>query len=115
MRSGVNHYEQIRHTDNFLCNIFLSTLLYAGACQQCFYRAEIFDGFNTHSYSAGKDGGGMILTDKQRAEFLELSRPMMEWLNNNFHPHVDVIISPVDARLLEGVSSTGHIYDYVKD
>jgi hypothetical protein len=57
----------------------------------------------------------MILTEKQRVEFQQTARPMMKWLNDNCHPHVDVIISPISARLLEGVSSTGDIFDYVKD
>jgi hypothetical protein len=56
----------------------------------------------------------MIITEKQRKEFEELARPR-RFLNDNCHPHVQVIITPTSAELTEGVYSTGEIMDYVKD
>jgi hypothetical protein len=54
-------------------------------------------------------------TPKELKELEELSRPIMKWLNENFHPHVLVIIDPTRAQLVEGRCSTGDIMDYVKD
>jgi len=55
----------------------------------------------------------MNLTEQQRKEFEAVARPMIEWLNNNSHPHASVIIDTIHAELLEGcaVVSTN---DYVK-
>uniref|UniRef100_A0A6H2A5C1 Uncharacterized protein n=1 Tax=viral metagenome TaxID=1070528 RepID=A0A6H2A5C1_9ZZZZ len=57
----------------------------------------------------------MILTENQRKEFEEKVRPVLRFLNDNCHPHVQVIITPTMAELTEGVCSTGQILDYVKD
>ena len=53
--------------------------------------------------------------ENELRELEELSRPIMKWLNENFHPHVTVIIDPTRAQLVEGRCSTGEITDYVKD
>ena len=54
------------------------------------------------------------LTVDQRDEFKKVTEPVMEWLNENFHPHVHVIIDPTRSELLEG--QTAHVTDkYVKD
>lgn len=47
--------------------------------------------------------------------FEEVVRPVIKWLNDNYHPHVTVIITPTNAELVEGIQSTGRIMDYVKD
>jgi len=47
--------------------------------------------------------------------FEEAARPLIKWLNENYHPHVTVIVTPTSAELLEGLQSTGQIMDYVKD
>ena len=52
-----------------------------------------------------------LLVDKLE----ELCRPVMQYLCENYHPHVCVIITPTDAQLMEDVCSTGDIFDYVKD
>ncbi len=56
----------------------------------------------------------MTLTDEQRASFEALTRPLIQWLNENCHPHVSVIIEPTSAELLEGVCAFV-ARDYVKD
>ena len=56
----------------------------------------------------------MVLNEKQAAEFERISRFMIEWLNGNCHPHVEVIIGPNRAELLEGVRSFT-TDDYIKD
>ena len=57
----------------------------------------------------------MILNEQKKTEFFEIARPMIKWLCDNCHPHVSVIVTPTNAELLEGVSSTGEIMDYVHD
>ena len=48
-------------------------------------------------------------------EFVELSKVLIEWLNENCGPHDTIIITPTNAKLLEGKVSTGEVLDYVKD
>jgi len=57
----------------------------------------------------------MITNIEQQQELEKLARPIMQFLNENFHPHVTVIITPTSAELLEGLCSTGEIMDYVRD
>lgn len=57
----------------------------------------------------------MIINECKQRELEALCRPVMQFLNDNFHPHVTVIITPTLAELLEGICSTGTIMDYVKD
>lgn len=52
--------------------------------------------------------------DSRREELEELTRPLIKWLNNNYHPHVKVIVDPTSAELVEGVSSFCTV-DYIKD
>ena len=56
----------------------------------------------------------MILTEEEMAEFEELSRPLIEWLNETCHPHVIVQIEPGRTSLSEGVVSIP-VDDYIKD
>jgi len=48
-------------------------------------------------------------------EFERVVRPVIKFLNDNYHPHVQAVITPTSAELAEGVLSTGQIPDYVKD
>jgi hypothetical protein len=57
----------------------------------------------------------MPLTKEQCKEFEEKARPLMEWLNENFHPYVTAIVSHTSAELTDCIASTGEILDYVKD
>ena len=43
------------------------------------------------------------------------ARKIMEWLNENHHPHVEVAITPAHYELKEGLRSSGKILDYVRD
>ncbi len=62
-----------------------------------------------------KGGNIMVFTPEQQAEFEKVTRPIMKFLNDNCHPHVSVIVTPIFAELLDGVCSTGVILDYLKD
>ena len=49
----------------------------------------------------------------QKAEFKLLSDKLIEFLNKNGHPHMQVIITTVDAQIVEGVF--GYVNkDYIK-
>jgi hypothetical protein len=45
----------------------------------------------------------MILTHEQMIEFETVTKPVMEFLNNNCHPHVTVTINTTSSELSEGV------------
>lgn len=55
-----------------------------------------------------------MLTEAQKNEFEEVTRPVIKWLNDNCHPHHNVIVSPTHAELSEGVCAVS-THDYVKD
>lgn len=55
----------------------------------------------------------MMLNEQERREFEAVTRPVMEWLNKNCHPHVTVVIEPTSAELSEGVASVV-THDYVR-
>ncbi len=56
----------------------------------------------------------MKLNEEQQRELEKRSRPIIEWLNDNCHPHVAVVITPTSVELDEGVFYCP-IDDYVKD
>ena len=56
----------------------------------------------------------MILTEQQQQELETASRPLIEWLNKNCHPHVTAIVEPGRVELMEGVCSIP-IEDYIPD
>ena len=56
----------------------------------------------------------MILTEQQIKEFEAVTRPVIEWLNKNCHPHVTVVIEPTSAELGEGVCAV-RTSDYLRD
>ena len=56
----------------------------------------------------------MILNEEQRKEFEKTSRPLIEFLNNNFHPHVSVTVETNRAELSEGVCAFV-TDDYIND
>ena len=56
----------------------------------------------------------MILTEEQREKFREAVKPLVEFLNNNCHPHVRVIIDDSTAELVEGICHI-IINDYLHD
>ena len=55
------------------------------------------------------------MSKEQIREFVELSKALIKWLNENCGPHDTIIITPTNAQLLEGQLSTGEVFEYVKD
>ena len=45
----------------------------------------------------------MELTDEQKKELEMVATPLMNWLEDNCHPHVHVLIDGQEAILVEGV------------
>jgi len=41
----------------------------------------------------------------KRKEFEQAVKPLLEYLNNNWHPHVTVVVTPTGAELLSGEMS----------
>ena len=56
----------------------------------------------------------MILNEQQREAFEAVTRPVIEWLNKNCHPHVHVVIDQTSAELAEGVAAI-NTNDYLRD
>lgn len=44
----------------------------------------------------------MALTEKQRKEFEKLSKKLIKFLNEHFHPHTHIIIDQTSAELSYG-------------
>lgn len=56
----------------------------------------------------------MDYTEQQKKDFEAVTRPVIEWLNKNCHPHVTVVVEPTRAELFEGAICVGTM-DYVRD
>lgn len=49
------------------------------------------------------------------AELQEAATPLLKYLNENYHPHVTVIVTPTSIELMEGIMAIPKILDHVKD
>ena len=56
----------------------------------------------------------MTLTKEQIIEFEQVSKPLVKFLNEHFHPHVAVIVGPTGAEITEGLAVV-KIEEYLKD
>jgi len=52
--------------------------------------------------------------DRKQGEFEDLTKPLIEWLNNNSNPHAHILIDNRSAELSEGVCSVV-TDEYLKD
>lgn len=43
------------------------------------------------------------MTDEQREQFAALTKPLIQWLNENTDPHHQILVSPTSAELVGGV------------
>jgi hypothetical protein len=50
-------------------------------------------------------GGKMTLTEKQLTELRTAALPLMQWINDNCHPHVAAIIDSEHIELVEGLAT----------
>jgi hypothetical protein len=51
----------------------------------------------------------------EKDKFEELTRPILKYLCENYHPYVTVIITPTSAELLEGLKTIGYVDDFIRD
>jgi hypothetical protein len=51
---------------------------------------------------------------QNRDAFIALTKPLIEWLNNNSNPHSMIVITFTSAELLEGAIAF-HTEEYLKD
>jgi hypothetical protein len=47
-------------------------------------------------------------------KFEEVARPLIDFINENYHPHVTVIVDSTHAEILEGISAFT-TEDYLRD
>jgi len=45
----------------------------------------------------------LIIDKKKRAEMLQAAEPLMKWLNDNCHPHCNIIVKSDSVELVEEV------------
>ena len=55
------------------------------------------------------------MTHEQMESFKQAALPLIQWLNENVHPHHTAVVTQTSAELLESQYSTGQILDYVQD
>lgn len=55
----------------------------------------------------------MNISEEQRAEFERIAKPVIEWMNNNCHPHTTVVITTTTAELSEGIA-TVYTEEFIK-
>ncbi|GGG47229.1 hypothetical protein [Epilithonimonas arachidiradicis] len=48
-------------------------------------------------------------------DFDNSAKPLIKYLAENHHPHTTVIVTNNNAQLLEGITSTGEITEFLKD
>jgi len=54
------------------------------------------------------------MEDEKQKQFEELSKPLIKLLNEKFHPHVTIILTPTGAELVRGKCAFSTT-DFVKD
>ena len=47
----------------------------------------------------------MILTSKQLVTLKEAAMPLMQWINDNCHPHCTAVVDSEHIELLEGLAT----------
>ena len=56
----------------------------------------------------------MIITEEQRLDFMKAAKPLMDFMEVNFYPHVKCIVDSHRAELVEGVCSAQKKYEDAK-
>jgi len=54
----------------------------------------------------------MNISEQQRLELIEASKPLMMWLRKNCHPHVTAIVDSERTEVLEGLA-TAHRTEWI--
>lgn len=56
----------------------------------------------------------MVLNDQQRKELLEAAKPLIQWLNDNCHPHCSAHVDQNTVELSEGIANI-QTDEFIKD
>lgn len=56
----------------------------------------------------------MILTKEQFDELLEVSKPLIKWLNENYHLHVTAVVDCTSVELVESIAMN-RTEEFIKD
>lgn len=57
----------------------------------------------------------MQLSLDDMKELQNLCDPLIKYLNDNYHPHIKLIITSTSIELLEEMCAINNIYDHIKD
>jgi len=55
------------------------------------------------------------MSNDNLATLRKAAEPLIEYLNNNHHPHMTVIVTSTSIKLLEDTIYIPKIYDFIKD
>lgn len=44
-----------------------------------------------------------MITEEQKNQFEDASKPLVKWLNENCHPHTTIVVTQTGSELLEGL------------
>ena len=56
----------------------------------------------------------MIITEEQRQSMLEAAKPLIAWMNENCHPHCEMVVDCNTIKLTEGIATNG-TDEFLKD
>lgn len=56
----------------------------------------------------------MSITKEQSEQLLEAAKPLIQWLNDNGHPHTTAIVTTTDVEVMEGIA-TMRTTEFIKD
>lgn len=48
-------------------------------------------------------------------DFDSISESVLKYMSDNHHPHCTLIATSTNVQVLEGLKSTGEVYDFIKD
>ena len=56
----------------------------------------------------------MTITKEQSEQILEAAKPLIQWINENCHPHTKITVDHTSVELMEGVA-TNRTVEFLKD
>lgn len=55
------------------------------------------------------------MQEQKREDLIKLTTPLIQWLNQNYHPHVKLIIEPNGFELVEGQIAFMQLPEEIED
>jgi hypothetical protein len=56
----------------------------------------------------------MTITKEQSEQMLQAAKPLIQWINENCHPHTKITVDQTSVELMEGVA-TNRTEEFLKD